>query len=455
MNKCWSWFLLPLAVCAHGTVHAETFTVDQAVSRALATDPRVSELEYLAEAAKTYIAEAEGSGDFLISLNTFVGLAPALSGGMFKSEPCGVGAPCEVRDDRYSLASGFSPWAYIEASVIKPLYTFGKIENFSQAAKSNVKVKEADVRIQRGMTMRDVKRAYFGQLAARDSVAFLQDVQSRVDTAISKANGWLESGDGGVTQSDLYALQAARGLVVGYLAQAQGLQRISLDGLKVLTGVGLAGDFVLADERLVPLPLPQAELASLQASAVIDRPEMTQLDEGLKARRALVAANKSMVKPNVYAGVAGMAAYSPGRDRLKNPYVSDPFNDYGVTPMVGLKWDLAPSVQSAKTAREQAELNALVEKSALAGRGIPFQVAEALNKVQASYSAVKSLEDGAKSARRWMLSSYSDFDAGLEKVDKVVSAFQGYTLAYGEYLKTVFDYNMQVVDLDIATGAYQ
>jgi len=455
MNKRWSWLLFPLAMGACGALHAETFTLDQAVARALTTDPRVSELEYLAQAAKTFVAEAEGSGDFLISLNTFVGLAPAVSGSIFRSEPCGAGAPCDTRDDRYSLASGLSPWAHIEGSIIKPLYTFGKIENFSLAAKSNVKVKESDVRLQRGKTMHDVKRAYFGHLAARDSVAFLQDVLSRVELAITKANGWLETGDGGVTQSDLYALQAARGVLNGYLAQAQGLQRISLDGLKVLTGIGPGGDLVLADERLAPLPLPQAELGSLQASAAIDRPEMTQLDEGLKARRALVAANKSMTKPNVYAGVVGMAAYSPGRDRLKNPYITDPFNDYGVSPIIGVKWDLALSVQSAKTAREQAELNALVEKSAFASRGIPFQVAEALNKVQAGHAAVASLEDGAKAARRWMISAYSDFDAGLEKVDKTVSAFQGYTLAYGEYLKTVFDYNMQVVDLDIATGAYQ
>lgn len=455
MNRRCSVLVLAVLLVSATTAFAETLTLEDAVARALESDPRISELEYLAESAKTLVAEAEGSGGVIISLNTFLGIAPAVNGGLFKNDTCGVVSACEPRDDRQSLHSGLSPWTYLAGTIVKPLYTFGKIENYSAAAKANVKVKEEDTRVQRGKTMRDVKLAYFGHLASRDGVSFLADVQARLDAAQAKVNAALDNGDEGAKQSDVYAIQTARAVVAAYLSQAKGLQKISLDGLRVLTGVGLSKDLTLADERLAPLPLPQADLQALQAAATTDRPELTQLEEGLKARRALVAASKSMAKPNIYAGVSGMATYSPRRDKLQNPHIYDPFNDYGATPMIGLKWDFAPGVHAAKVDREQAELNALIEKSSFANRGIPFQVAEAYNKVQASHAALKSLEEGAKAGRRWMISTYSDFDAGLEKVDKVVGAFQGYVLAYSEYLKTVFDYNMQVVDLDIAVGAYK
>ena len=45
-----------------------------------------------------------------------------------------------------------------------------------------------------------------------------------------------------------------------------------------------------------------------------------------------------------------------------------------------------------------------------------------------------------------------DFEAGMEKGDKVVTAFQGYVLAHTEDLKTVFDYNMHVAQLLNVTG---
>jgi len=179
------------------------------------------------------------------------------------------------------------------------------------------------------------------------------------------------------------------------------------------------------------------------------------LKSGLEARRNLLAAKKAEKLPNIYAGLAGMAAYSPGRERLDNPYIYDPFNDYGATPLIGIQWHWASGVQTAQVAQAQAELDALVEKSSFARNGIPFEVAEQYHYVQSYADAVRKLKHASRSARRWMISSYADFEAGIETAEDALTAFQGYVLTYSDYLKTVNDHNMHIVRLRNVTGDIQ
>ena len=432
---------------------AETLDLGQAMDRALNHDPRIEELNHLVDASRTLIDEAEGHGGWSVDGNAFIGIAPLVQGGLFEGGGCTPGN-CTLRSDRYE-PDGITPWFNLTLTIVKPLYTFGKIENYSAAARANVDVKQGDVRLRRGETVLEVKRAYYGYLAARDTRLLLEDVHTRVDNTISMVEEWLKEGERDVRQSDLYALQSGSALIGKYIAQATALEHVALDGLKVLTGAGLGAELEVSDKGLSAVALPELNLEELETQALAQRPEMTQVEAGLKARRALVAANKSNSKPNLYAGAAGVFSYTPGRDRLDNPYISDSFNDAGITPLVGLKWDWAGAVTSAQTARAEAELNALIAKSDFARQGIPFQVAEQVHQVRAHHEAVTQLMEASRSARRWMIASFADFEAGAETSDKVVAAFQGYVLAHTDYLRTVYDYNMHVAQLLNATGADQ
>lgn len=443
-------YLALLGLFAVPTVFAETLTLEQAIERALAHDPRIEERLHLRSAAKALVSQAEASDDWYFDGNAFIALTTTAEGNLYEGGRC-TADNCELRDDRYDY-DGLSPWFYVKAGVIKPLFTFGKIENYTTAAKANVEVKSEDIRLQQGSTVIDVKRAYYGYLAARDSRLLFTDVNKRLQKMIDLVQEWLDEGEGDVKQSDLYALQSGRALVNKYRLQAGAMERVAIDGLKVVTGVGLGQALDVADRRLRPVDLPTADLALLQAQALEQRPEMSQLDAGLRARRALVAARKAEANPNVYAAIMAGLSYAPGRDRLANPFIYDPFNEAGLTPVLGMQWKWAGSVQDAKTAAAEAELNALISRSSLARQGIPYQVAEQYYQVQAYHEAVQELEQASRSARRWMIASYTDFEAGLEKADKIMTAFQGYVLATADYLKTTYDYNMHVARLDRATG---
>lgn len=430
---------------------AETINLQQAVEMSLTADPRVKEREQLVEAARGLLKEVRGNAGWRINANAFIGLSPAVEGGFYQG---GAYSGTVPRSDGNSIkeVDDISDWTHLDFALVKPLYTFGKIERYGEAAKGNIDLKQGELRQTRSDTIYDTKRAYYGYLTARDVRVFLEDIQERLNRTIASVERDLEDETGEFKQSDLYVLQTAKGLLAKYAYQARAVEKISLDGLKVLTGLGLKADLSVADERIEPVPFPQMELAELQSRALESRPEMEQLEAGLRARRALVAAKKADRMPDVYAGVIGQFNYASQRERLDNPYLFDPFNGGGLTPVVGVKWDSAFDVANARADQAQAELEALNHKKAFAVAGIPFEVGEAYANAQANYESQRELAEGAAAARRWMVASLAELSAGSDATDRVAEGLKNYVLLQTEYLRTVNDYNMNVAQLARLTG---
>ena len=428
---------------------AETINLQQAVEMSLAADPRIKEREQVVEAARGMLQEVQGNAGWRMSANAFIGLAPKVEGGFYQGGDTYSGTT--PRSDGNSF-NGVSDWMHLDFALIRPLYTFGKIERYGEAAQGNIDLKRGELKQTRGDTVYDTKRAYFGYLTARDIRVFLEDMQGRLNGAIESVERNLKEETGESRQSDLYALQTAKGMLAKYVHQSRAVEKISLDGLKVLTGAGLKSDLTVADARIEPVVFPQIELAEFQSRALLERPEMQQLEAGLRARRALVAAKKADRMPDVYAGVIGQYNYASQRERLDNPYLNDPFNGGGLTPVVGVKWDSVFGVTSARVNQAQSELEALNHKKAFAVAGIPFEVSEAYANARANHDSQRDLAEGAAAARRWMVASLADFSAGLESADKVADAIRNYALAQTEYLRTVNDYNMNVAQLARLTG---
>lgn len=427
---------------------AETINLQQAVEMSLTADPRIKEREQVVEAARGVLEEVKGNAGWRVSANAFIGLAPKVDGGFYQN---GAYSGTQPRTDGDKL-DGVSDWTHLDFALIKPLYTFGKIERYGEAAQGNIDLKRGELRQTRADTAYDTKRAYFGYLTARDTRVFLEDMQGRLNQTIDRVERSLKEERGDAKQSDLYALQTAKGMLAKYVHQSRAIEKISLDGLKVLTGAGLKADLSVADQRIEPVAFPLIELAEFQSRALQDRPEMQQLEAGLRARRALVAAKKADRMPDVYAGVIGQLNYASQRDRLDNPYINDAFNGGGLTPVVGVKWDSVFGVASARVNQAQAELEALNHKKAFAVAGIPFEVGEAYANAQANFEGQRELAEGAAAARRWMVASLADFSAGMESADKVADAMRNYVLAQTDYLRTVNDYNMNVAQLVRLTG---
>ncbi len=429
----------------------EKLSVEQAIEMALAHDPRIEEKQAFVRQARGLLQEAEGSEGLRYSVDSFLALSTGLDGGFYDEGEDSCSTNCEPRDDTYDFDDGFSLWGGLTFSVVKPLATFGRLENYQEAAQQNITVKQQDVSLQRDEIALQVVKAYYGYLTARDGRLLLEDTRRRLDGALELVNGWLEDGSGQATQSNRYALESGLGLIENFIAEASGLEKIAMAGLKFLTGH--EGDIVeLAERRIKPVPLPEQSLQEWIDLALANRPEFKQVEAGLAARRALVQATRADKKPLVFAGIAGSLAYSPDRDSLDNPHIYDPFNHVAASPLIGMRWTWEQGAQPARVTQAQAELDALVHKASFARAGIPFQVRQQYYTMQAKHRSIGAMRASSKAARRWMISAYSDFEAGLEEADDVISALQAYVLAYAEYLRAVNDFNNHVSKLKSVSG---
>ncbi len=447
-------FGIAALLCCGGTLNAqEPLSVEQAIELALAHDSRIDEKRAFVRQAEGLLAEAEGAEGLRYSVDSFLALANGVDGGFFEDGADVCSGNCELRDDLYEFEDGLSLWGGLTFSIVKPLATFGRLENYQAAAQNNIRVKQQDVTLQRDEVGLQVVKAYYGYLGARDSRLLLEDTRTRLEGALALVEEWLDEGSGNATQSDKFALQSGLGLIENFHAEATGLERIAMAGLNLLTGRD--GFIDLADRRLQPLALPEESLDEWIELALANRAEFKQVEAGLAARRALVEARRADEKPIVFAGVAGSLAYAPERDRLDNPHIYDPFNHVAMSPLVGLRWQWEQGAHPARVAQAQAELDALVEKASFARMGIPFQVREQYYRLQAKHSAIRSMRESSLAARRWMIAAYSDFEAGLEEADDVINALQVYVLAYAEYLRSVNDFNNHVYQLRSVSGVFQ
>lgn len=440
-----------LSLFASTVIATEELNLEQALKRAYVADYRIEERQHLVNAARGLLEEAEANYGWRTELNTFIGFTTAVDGGFYADGATTCSGSCALRDDLYDF-DNLSLWLNAQFAFIKPLYTFGKIENYAKAAEGNIRIKQAEVELQRQGTRYDVSRAYYGYLTARDIRYLMEDSTKRIKGALDLVTEWLAEENGQATESDRYALTAGVALLSRYQSEAAALEKIALGGLKILTGVGLENDLKVIDSRVTPEPLPSLGIADYKAQALKQRPEMQQVEAGLEARRALVAAKHSDGKPNIYAGVGGSLSYAPDRETLDNPYLYDPFNHVAATPVIGLQWSFSGSVQDARIKQAQAELDALISKASFARNGIPYQVEEAYTKVQSSYYQVEQMKKASQNARRWMIASYTDFEAGVKEAEKIITAFQAYVLAHSDYLRLVNDYNMNIVSLNNLSG---
>lgn len=428
--------------------------LDQAIELAYGYDARIDEKKAFVRKAEAVLAEARGAEGFQYGATSFLAITRGLDGGFYEGGAESCSDNCKPRDDNYNLNNGLSLWAGLTFSIIKPLMTFGRLENYQIAAKENILVKQQEVILQRDSIRLDVVKAYYGYLTARDSRFLLEDTRKRLQGALQTANNWIEQGKGNVSLSDRYALESGIGLIGSFLAEASGVEAIALEGLKLLTGMQ-EETLEVEDKRLQALGLPEQSVEEWIEHALANRVEFRQVEAGLSARRALVEVQRAGKKPVVFAGVAGSLTYSPGRDRLDNPHIYDPFNNVAISPLVGMRWQFGDETQSALVSQAQADLDALVHKATFAQRGIPFQVREQYLSVQSRYKSIQAMKSSAKAARRWMISSYSDFEAGLEEPKKILDAMRVYVFAYADYLKVVNDYNNHVFKLKSVSGDYE
>jgi outer membrane protein len=438
--------LLAVACTAFAAESAATplvLTLDDCIRMALKAAPELGEAQNDIALATSKLDEAKSYRYPQLQLTTLVGPAPTA----YRSDVDPV-----VKTDREFSFDALTWFASADATIIQPLYTFGKISENMKAATHGIEVDRSRKEQRANEIVQKVHEYYYGLLLAREMKELVLEVQEILIRARDKAKKLLDQGSDTVDEMDLYKLDAFSGVATKYLEEAKKGEALALAALRARMGLPVDAQLETGTERLVIVDVEIPSLESYIENARLRRPEFRQIGEGLKARAALVEAAKANYYPDIFLGGMFSWAYADEREKVQNPYINDQFNHLNAGVALGARWKLDFGITGAKVAGERAQYNRLLSTREFADANVPLQVKKYyLDLIEAKNSAAAT-RGAYLNAKKWAVTAVANFDFGLGPAKDIFEALQAYSSMRADFFKSIYNYRIAAANLDYATN---
>ncbi|KAA0891698.1 TolC family protein [Oryzomonas rubra] len=357
-----------------------------------------------------------------------------------------------IATDRSTRLSKLTWFTSADATLIQPLYTFGKISENMKAATHGIEVDRSRKEQRANEITLKVREYYYGLMLARELKEVVLEVQEDLASARKKAQKLLDDGSESVDQIDIYKLDAFSGEVAKLLEEARKGEKLALAALKTRLGLPAAAPLDIGSERLT---MDEEAVPSYDAfvdRARLRRPEFRQIAEGIKARAALVEAAKANYYPDVFLGGLVSWAYADDRDRINNPYITDQYKHFYGGAALGLRWKLDFGITGAKVAGEQAQYNRLLSTKEFADANIPLQIKKFYLDLKEAEQSVTATQSAYSNGKKWAVAALANFDFGVGPAKEIFDALQAYARMRAAYFQSIYNYKIARANLDYAVG---
>ncbi|HVI75235.1 MAG TPA: TolC family protein, partial [Anaeromyxobacteraceae bacterium] len=106
--------------------------------------------------------------------------------------------------------SGLRPFARVEVQALQPIYTWGRIDAASEAARAGLQARELLVQDTTAQVQLRVVQAWWGIAASKRLLAIAGDVRGALDQAAQHVKEALAQGEENISLADRYRLDLAR-----------------------------------------------------------------------------------------------------------------------------------------------------------------------------------------------------------------------------------------------------
>ena len=273
----------------------------------------------------------------------------------------------------------------------------------------------------------------------------------RSEKAIKRTEEDLKKDIPSADELTLYKLKTYLGEVKRNLNEIDKNEAIIIEALKFITGFSGTTNFEILTQ---PLKYEEAniKLDELIAQALVLRPEMAQINEGLKARQSLIDVEKSSLYPQIFFMVKGILAGATNRDRIHNPYIYDPLNDTMLAAVLGMKLNIDFGITKGKIREAQIEYQKILEKKKLAEQGIPIQIKKAYFEFQEASKSARDMDEAYKNAKKWLVTADANLDMGVGETKDLADAVLAYATTRINHLKSLYNQKMALANLLQASG---
>jgi len=432
-------------VAAQAPATPTVLTMADAVRMAVRRSPEVRGAGFDVEAFLARQQQADAARWPQLSALSGIGPSPEAE----RLDGSGLSTPLKSLNVREGDLNGV--FGRVDLLLIQPIYTFGLIGNLRAAAAHGVKAQQAGQDRTAAEVALRVREAYLGLVLATEMRAVLADVRRQITRASERLQALQEGGF--AADADVFRLRALQGELDRHVLVAERGSRVGAEALRVWAGLPAGAPVEAADARLA------ADLEELPAVTVLveearaKRPELAALRESLRAKRALVEAERARAWPQVFLGLQGSFAHATNRDRvLNNAYVSDPYRHVYVGPVLGLKYDLDFGVAAGRVREAQAVVGKMEALEIQAAEAIPLEVATLHSEVDAARRGALTTSRSHENARRWVVTASANFDIGVGETRDLIDAVATLIRTRGEHLQSLHAYRLGRHRLEHATG---
>lgn len=416
------------------------FTLQQCISKATKISPEIGEARYEEEIYKSKKVQADSVVFPQIELIAVTGPSPRARGDQ-------VSSPDDITRPTINGIFGSA-----DVTLIQPLYTFGKISSYREAASSGVKVAKAAVDKKTSDIILRVKELYYSLLLARDMRNLVLEIRDELTVSIEKIERQLEIGSPWAEEVQLYKLRAFLGTVEKKLNETEKGIVLAEEVLMAHLGIPQGTDFDIADTSLTPEEKRPEMLKNYIMNAQELRPEFIQLQEGLYAKNELIKAEKSNYYPEIFLGLSASIADATNRTRITNPFIYDYFSRTYGAAFIGLKWSIDFGITKGKVQEAEAEYHKLLEKKRFADSAIPLEVKKAYLDLKEAVESIPKTENGYRNAKKWLIAAIANFDLGIGEAKEIADAAVIYAQLKASYLRSLYNQKIAFATLSYATG---
>ncbi len=415
------------------------YTLDRCLSLAERNYPKVHEARSKLDRMRAQLREAKTAPYSQFNLDGGMIVAPTVRGTNIYSPNT---------DD--ALTSNMSLAWRVGIEGVVPLWTFGKISNLRDAAEAQTRVGQHDIKKEQNEVKLSVREAFYGAQLARDARALVQSAIRRIDKHLGSLEKKVDEGDG--DDIELLKLKMYRAELVARQVQAGTQERVALAALRFLVGVDRKKAFDIPDEPLERVSHTLGPLAHYLTAARLYRPEVNMARAGVVARRAQMRLERSKYFPDLGLALRAQWAQAPEITDQVNPFVRDPANFVRYGAGLVLRWKLDFLPQAARVAQARANLEQMRATERFALGGVAVEVERAFHEARGAKRRLEAFTEATQYAKRWLIKVQQGIDIGTFDDEDIVDPAKEYALKKFARMSAVFDYNMALAKLALATG---
>jgi outer membrane protein TolC len=372
----------------------------------------------------------------------------------FRLEAGGTPTP-EIQTDGFDLDVNFSRWGYfyrVSATMIQPVYAFGRIAALRSAARSGVDVGHARVDLARWELRVRMAQAYYGVLLSRELETILDDGRRWLAKAEARMERLRIADADEYDQMEHLRLKTRSSELFQLEADQRQLDVTSRAGLRLLLSRPADHAVEPATSTLVPIELGAVTVERLLAAMERHHPKLRMARAAGSAKGALADSKAAELWPQVVF-VADASVNDSNVLETEGTLMEGETIGYSIAVLLGMRWYLDVPQRLAARDKARAEAEVALAEADVARDLAEIEVRRVYQALQDKRALIDIYAKSRKAAKGWLTAAWDTHDAGFGSFRNVMDALLQHYSKRLAHLQAVHEYNIMVHELSRAIGA--